>query len=282
MADTCATCGTKLGLARRLTGATECADCAAKSKAEREAAAAEYEALATRAGNLSTDLATIHSALPALAERAGFDQKRTRDMNWRALLATFDRVLADEVITEPEEDRLTQLADALGFTQDDFNQALEQYRAPFYIARANDGRLPEFEPSRIMAKRGEVAHLETEAALVKEVQIKEWRGGSRGVSFRIARGVSYRVGATRGQMHVAGTQLQEQDRGQLVVTSLRTVFAGTRRTVEVSYPKLISLNIFTDAVQFHVSNRQTPSLFRVSSGPMVAAAVNGAIQRLGL
>lgn len=282
MADTCATCGTKLGFARRLTGATECADCAAKGKAERAAAEAEYAALTTSAGDPNTDLATVSNALPAVAARAGLDQTRVRAMNWTALLAAFDRALVDEVITQPEEDRLTQLADSFGFTQDDFNVALTQYRAPFYIARANDGRLPAFESTQIMMKRGETAHLETAAAIVKEVQIKEFRGGSRGMSFRVMKGVSYRVGAFRGQMHVVGTELQVQDQGTLTVTSQRAVFAGARKTVEVSYAKLIGLNVFTDGIQFHVSNRQTPTLFRVESGPMVAAAVNGAIQRLDL
>jgi hypothetical protein len=50
----------------------------------------------------------------------------------------------------------------------------------------------------------------------------------------------------------------------------------------VSFAKLLGMNVYNDGIQFHVSNRQNPSLFRVDSGPMVAAAVNGATQRLDL
>ena len=282
MAETCATCGAKLGFARRLTGANQCSDCAAKSKADRQAAEAEYRSLVSSAAEPTTDLAPLPAALPALAQRAGLEPKRARDLSWRALLEAFDRALADEVITRDEEARLERLAAALGFTPEDVERAIQEYRAPLFIAQVNDGRLPEFYSTRMMLKKGEVAHLETTAALLKEVQIKEYRGGSRGVSFRIAKGVSYRVGASRGQMHVIGTEIQTQDEGTLTVTSHRAVFAGTRKTVEVSFAKLLGMNVYNDGIQFHVSNRQNPSLFKVESGPMVAAAVNGATQRLDL
>ena len=198
------------------------------------------------------------------------------------LLAAFDQALADEVITRDEEARLERLAAALGFTPSEVEKAIQQYRVPLFIAQVNDGRLPEFDSTRVMLKKGEVAHLETSAALLKEVQITEFRGGSRGVSFRIAKGVSYRVGASRGQMHVIGTELQTQDEGMLTITSNRAIFARTRKTVEVSFAKLLGMNVYSDGIQFHVSNRQNPSFFRVESGPMVAAAVNGATQRLDL
>lgn len=282
MADTCATCGAQLGFTRRLTGATECADCAAKRKQAQADAKVEYRALIESAASGNADLLTLQSTLPSVAERASLQPQQTRDMNWSALMSAFDRSLADEVITADEEDRLVRLAESLGFGRSDFERAIEHKKAPVFIARVNDGRLPEFDSTRIMLKKGEVAHLETSAALLKEVQIREFRGGSRGVSFRIAKGVSYRVGASRGQMHVIGTELQTQDEGTLTITSKRAVFAGVRKTIEVSFAKLLGMNVYTDGVQFHVSNRQNPSLFRVESGPMVAAAVNGATQRLDL
>ena len=59
-----------------------------------------------------------------------------------------------------------------------------------------------------MAKKGEVVHFETAAGLTKEVTLREFRGGSQGVSFRIAKGVRYRVGSMRGHMVTVGTQIQ--------------------------------------------------------------------------
>ena len=129
MADTCATCGAKLGFTRRLTGASECSDCAAKRKATRSAAEVEYRALLDDAAAGTFDLAVLTSTLPALAERAELKSQESRDLTWKALLSAFDRALADEIITRDEEDRLARLADSLGLGRGEFERAIEHYEA---------------------------------------------------------------------------------------------------------------------------------------------------------
>jgi hypothetical protein len=257
-----------------------CGGCAAKAKAARAAALEEYRSLTAAIANPNTNPQTIATNLPAIAERAGLDAQIARDLNWQALQAAFEHVLDDEIVTEAEEQRLTAVAAALGFGRGDFERAIGDFEERVFIARVNDGRLPVLESPGLMLKRGESAHLQTEAELMKEVAIRQYKGGSQGVSFRIAKGVSYRVGSHRGTMEVVGTRLETADSGTLTVTSQRAVFTGSRKSVEVRFDKLLSLNVYRDAIQFHVSNRQTPSLFLVTSGPMVAAAVNAAAQRL--
>jgi hypothetical protein len=118
------------------------------------------------------------------------------------------------------------------------------------------------------------------AALMKEVTMREFRGGSSGFSFRIAKGVRYRTGSFRGHSVVVGTQLQVADTGVLAVTSTRIVFLGSRKTVEIPYSKLVGLEVFTDGIRFSASNRQNAPLFRLESGDVVGATVNTAVQRL--
>jgi hypothetical protein len=156
---------------------------------------------------------------------------------------------------------------------------LAGYRSHLFIAMVNDGRLPETTDAPIVLKRGEVLHLAEKAALLKEVIQREFQAGSRGVSFRVMKGVSYRVGSTRGKMVEVGRTLEAVDEGDLCITSSRVVFTGLRKTMEMPYTKLIDLNVYTDAIQIHLSNRQNPPMFRVTDGPMVAAAINAAIQR---
>ena len=69
-------------------------------------------------------------------------------------------------------------------------------------------------------------------------------------------------------------------RGFLTITSHRGVFTGVRRSIEMPYSKLLSVNVFQDGVQFHLSNRKNPPLFRLESGvpDSVAAAVTAACQ----
>jgi hypothetical protein len=277
MADVCATCGRPLGL-RRFLGASLCGDCAAQVRAAREAALKEYKAVSSALADPRSNPTVVGQNLPAIAERAGLDAKKTRELNWQALLDAFAKALADEIITRAEEERLGQVAAALGFSRSDLEVALGQRQEEFFIARVNDGRLPVLGTSTILLKRGEIAHVETQAELLKEVLIREYRGGSQGMSFRIMKGVSYRVGSQRGTLQVVGSRMDTADTGTLTITSRRAVFTGPRRTVEVRYDKLLSVNVYGDAIEFHVSNRKNPSIFKVSSGPMIAAAVNAAAQ----
>jgi hypothetical protein len=116
---------------------------------------------------------------------------------------------------------------------------------------------------------------------MKEVATREFRGGGQGVSFRIAKGVRYRVGGFRGRSVVVGSELQVQDTGSLSVTSGRVVFLGQKKTIEFLYAKLVGLDVFDDGLRFQVSNRQTVSLIRVHAGlgPVIAATINAAMQR---
>jgi hypothetical protein len=147
------------------------------------------------------------------------------------------------------------------------------------IAWANDGRLSAIEQPKLLPKRGEAVHLEMLAALMKEVTLREFRGGSRGVSFRIAPGFRYRTGAFRGKSVVVGTQLQVADTGPLSATSTGLVFLGNPKTVEIPYTKLVGLEVFSDGLRVNASNRQNAPLFRLDNGEVVAATINAAMQQ---
>ena len=112
--------------------------------------------------------------------------------------------------------------------------------------------------------------------------VREFRGGSQGVSFRVAKGVRYRVGAMRGHMVTVGTQMQVADTGVLSVTSQRAAFLGNRKTLDMPYSKLIGMELFSDGVRFSLSSRQTAPLIRVSCNPdVLGALLNAAIQAAG-
>src|SRR4051794_9864191 len=96
-----------------------------------------------------------------------------------------------------------------------------------------------------MAKRNEVVHAELAAGLMREVVLREWQSGSSGYSFRIAKGISYRVGQTRGRSVVVGTELRLEDSGVLSITSQRVAYLGERKTMEFPYAKLMGMEVFT-------------------------------------
>ncbi len=234
-----------------------------------------------------------HAALARL--RAGDDSPQTlaelrqvADRRWQkdahaTLLAYSERLLADDVLSRDEEARWEEVCDALGVGSAEL--AAPEFRAlvgRVSIAEINDGRLPELEPgtSHLITKRGETVHLETGAALLKEVMDREFRGGSQGVSIPIGLGVRYRTNAFRGRSVVVGSHLALADEGPIIVSSKRIVFMGARKTMDTAYSKLAGIDAFTDGIRIHASNRQTAPLFKVGiGGEVVAATIQAAAQR---
>ncbi len=119
--------------------------------------------------------------------------------------------------------------------------------------------------------------------MLKEVIDRVFRGGSRGVSIPIAKGIRYRTGSFRGKTVVVGSHLETADSGTLTVTSNRIVYTGTRKTLEVPYTKLAAIDGFTDGIRIHASNRQNAPLFKMapSNASIIAATISAAAQRSG-
>ena len=117
---------------------------------------------------------------------------------------------------------------------------------------------------------------------MKEVAIRQWQGGYSGFSFPIGKtGVRYRVGGTRGHSVEVGTKLNVADTGLLSVTNKRVVYAGTRKTVEMSYSKLVNLTVYSDGLQFHLSNRVNAPLFTIPGDTHIVAAIVNAAAQVG-
>lgn len=88
-----------------------------------------------------------------------------------------------------------------------------------------------------------------------------YHGGSQGVSFRIAKGVSYRVGSSRGQLVKNPEQLTVIDEGSATFTNKRIFFVGSNVNREWEFSKLLDVNVGTNGVfvNLAVSNRQKNS-----------------------
>jgi hypothetical protein len=88
-----------------------------------------------------------------------------------------------------------------------------------------------------------------------------WQGGYSGFSFRIAKGVRYHVGGTRGS-YAQGEEVPTPiDTGTVTVTDQRVVFQGAKQAREWLFSKLLgyqhSASMPWTALQ--VSNRQKVS-----------------------
>lgn len=114
----------------------------------------------------------------------------------------------------------------------------------------------------VMLAQGETLYLKLEGAACVEVRAAagQFRGRSQSMSFRVARGVSYRVGGARGQ-YVPGPQSPAVlDTGTALITSKRVVFRGDKESREWKFDKLTGIEDAEESwTALPVTNRQKTS-----------------------
>lgn len=207
------------------------------------------------------------------------------DSKEKQLAEHVEQALADDILSDDDQHKLFEVARSLGI---DFNEYLNKHPATqdrVVIAGINAGRLPGAKPPyHILVKPGEEVLLEAFASMLKEVADRAWQGGYSGFSFRIAKGVRYRTGGTRGHLQQVGTKLVVTDAGWLSVTSTRIIFSGKTSTREIHYARLVNLTVFavgvTECLAIAVSKGQDvdTQTYAISRPHLFAAVITAASQ----
>jgi hypothetical protein len=220
-------------------------------------------------------------ALAQARAAAGYTLEELSGIHFQAFEQKALPMVADDLLTPEEGADLSSTMTLLGLDWDAIAQADRHLYDRLLVSSINGGQLPEVASPHILQKQGEVVHFECAASLMKEVAVREYQGGYQGFSIPIGKtGVRYRVGGSRGHSVEVGTTLNVADTGILSITNRRAVYAGTRKTVDMPYSKLVNLSVYRDGIQFHLSNRVNAPLFRVATGAdILAAIVNVAAQR---
>ena len=224
------------------------------------------------------------SDLAAARAAAGYTTDELRSLNVGAFQPLAQTAVADDIMTPEESAHLKQVMATVGITWADVGAVDPTLLDKAAVSEINGGQLPEVASPHILAKKGEIVHYESPATLMKQVAVRQYQGGYSGFSFPVGKtGIRYRVGGTRGHSVEVGTQLKVADTGLLTVTNKRCVYAGTGKTVEMLYSKLVNLTVYSDGLQFHLSNRVNAPLFKIPQGThIIAAIVNSAAQRAEL
>ncbi len=224
-------------------------------------------------------LAGLADRLTLAADATGLKSRKLTRLNQAAYRALLERTLEDDLLSAEEEEELGLVGEVLEAVTPDGSAFPLDLAGRFMVARINDGRMPIEPEPKLIAKPDETIYFELRASLMKEVIHREYRGSSSGVSFKVAPGVRYRTSGSRGRSVVVGTSLEPADDGVLSLTSSRVVFQGDRKTVESRLDRLTSVDVYANGIRVSVSNRQTPSLYRVADGTVAAAIVLAAAQR---
>ena len=237
----CRRCG-KL-LLSALMGKDVCAPCQAQAERDWQVAQAKlgdecFDDLRIFVSNGMTpkDVAQVLEAYTARGLRDTFVPRL------RLYRAAADQVMSDSRVDEKESAMLAKLRGALQLGVTDTAAIDQNMHRKEALDRIVNGELPRVDQPGLPLKSGELAHFVFEPVEFHQERVvgRESVGGSRGVSVRIVRGVSYRVGASRGQT-VSRTALVQLDEGRLV-------FAGGEKSFSIPLEKILDTTPYANGM----------------------------------
>ena len=247
------------------TAAHKAADRLDRAVRDRVARDARKAALAGDEQPLQALAATLSDSAIAPRER-----RRVLAQAWEAAV---DGVLEDGVLTLDEEAALVRYLRhfELSAKAVNGNGAHTNMVKAAVIREAAEGIVPQRQtvndpvPFNLM-KSEQLVWLIAEVAYHEVVTRRQRRGHSHGLSIRIAKGLYYRPGMFRSQVH-EWEETVHVDTGLMGITSKHIYFHGQRKRFRIRYDRIVSFEPYADGIGV-MRDAQTakPQSFRTGDG----------------
>lgn len=158
-----------------------------------------------------------------------------------------DEIMESIPISESSIRDLTKLQQDLELTDADVKPYSGELVHAQRLGTLMEGEIPILEHAEIILRKNEICHYSYPVQLIEIRKRTQYVGGSKGVSVRIAKGLSYRVGGFNGE-RVTTEHNEITDCGDLTVTNKRVVFQGSKKNVTYTIGSITAINKFGNAV----------------------------------
>ena len=196
--------------------------------------------------------------LDAKKAELGLEDEDVKAMRAEVFATAFIASKEDSQVTKEEEEELVAIQKYLKLDDVEIQSNKKELMRLRLLNEIQQGNIPTITVSNLMTQKSEKVYWSEPAILAEEKVIsRRYEGGSRGVSFRIMKGVSYRVGASRG--HITNeTGIVAIATGDLILTSKRIIFRGDKKSFSVNLDKVLDLQLFTNGFIFSEVNKAKP------------------------
>lgn len=197
---------------------------------------------------INTD--TVTSVLP-------LSQQKRDEVYYNVLNKAADKFMADGWLTDNEQMLIESYTSALGIAINHLpmqyqSESLARIGQAIVLKDLQRGVLPQ-KPLMVpvLLGRGECAlWVYDNVVMFQEKITREYVGGSRGMSYRICKGVTYRTGSFKGHP-VERSQMETIGVGSLVVTNKHLFFHCPTASVKIPYSKLVGVTPYSDGLEVH-------------------------------
>lgn len=229
-------------------------------------------------GKLTTEELNL---LTLQKETAGITDDDLKDIKIAAYLSAFTVAKQDKKITESEQNELLEIKKYLNINNAEIQSSEKELARFRLLAEINQGNLPQSTVANLVTQKDERIYWTEPSVLIEEkVLHRRYEGGSQGFSFRIMKGVSYRVGASRGYF-VNETGRVPVSNGEFIITSKRVIFRGDGKTFSFKLDKILDIQLFTNGIYLSEANKSKPRMIKFAQegnydvvGAIIAYAIN--------
>lgn len=208
--------------------------------------------------------------LSTVASRLNLSPRDVHECHVRVLTELGQALLQSNAVTRQsltEFDRLLALLQVDGLELGQVRNGLAQYMLRFAL---QDGTAPRLDPAQwgIFVKPGEVVHFCADArAMEARAVARQFSGGAAGGSFRVAKGVSIRLGGFQG-ISSPITRVVPVASGRLVMTNRSVAFLADKKGFNVEWRKVSGFEPYTDGIRIFLATRSTAPMLQFDHEPL--------------
>ncbi len=200
----------------------------------------------------------LQGAIQQLSQLIPLSQTKENEIALTVLNKAAQDFLSDNIIDDSEQAELDDYTNALRLTTDNLPERfrgsdIEKLGQAAILRKLQKGENPpamNVALPIVIGAREYVVWVYTNITMYQQKTVRQWVGGSSGVSVRIVKGVYYRTGATKGHP-VEHSTWETIGVGSLVLTNKNVIFYSPYKSVKIPYNKLISYVPYSDGIELH-------------------------------
>ena len=200
----------------------------------------------------------VNDALQRISYNIEFSESEIKEMLFISWDHAVELALDDHILSENEEDRLDAIANFLGLREIESRPVFETYKEGKLLRILSQGKLPTILLDGILpiplASNERLVYKFDHVHYSNTVTESHFVGGSNGVSVRVFKGVSYRLGNFRG--HTEKTdRINYVGGGTLFVTTKHLAFVSSSVSMRIPFSKIAGFTPIRNGFVFYRTNQ---------------------------
>ncbi len=185
------------------------------------------------------------------------NQTLVNEAYYNVLNKAADKFLKDGFMSDNDQRLIESYTSSLGISLNNLpsycqNGGLVRMAQSMIIKNLQNGIYPNNPLSvPVMLTKGEkVIWVYDNVSMLQEKITREYVGGSRGMSYRICKGLTYRTGSFKGHP-VERSSMETVGTGEFIITDKNLFFHCPTASVKIPYKKLVGLTPYSDGLEVH-------------------------------